>query len=163
MLPCTRRKARLSLTPSTRVTIAPHTLRGQRFLDDDGEHLLGTLLSQCRSLCDACVEVVACRKNVVTHMKRKHTGIHVLSTNMILEGICKKVQSRTTAARHQEGLRRRGASVTQWGLVDGYLGSTLVPLLSRATDHQWPQSALHHKTVLQLLLRAHLGDGYHLL
>ena len=59
-------------------------------MEDDGEHLLGTLLSQCRSLCDACVEVVACRKNVVTHMKRKHTGIHVSSTNMILEGICKK-------------------------------------------------------------------------
>ena len=50
-------------------------MRGQRFLDDDGEHLLGTLLSLCRSLCDACVEVVACKKNEVTHMKRMHKCI----------------------------------------------------------------------------------------
>ena len=75
-----------------------------------------------------------------THEEETHWNtciIHEYDPGRYLQ---KKVQSRTTAPRHQEGLRRCGASVTQWGLGDGYLGSTLVPLLSRATD-QWPQSA----------------------
>ena len=84
-------------------------------------------------------------------MKRKHTGYMnplIRFWNWYLQ---KKVQSGTTGPRHQ-GLRRCRASVTQWGLVDGYLSSTLVPLLSRATADQ-PVAAkctgALHSTVLQ--------------
>ena len=84
-------------------------------------------------------------------MKRKHTGYMnplIRFWNWYLQ---KKVQSGTTGPRHQ-GLRRCRASVTQWGLVDGYLSSTLVPLLSRATADQ-PVAAkctgALHPTVLQ--------------
>ena len=84
-------------------------------------------------------------------MKRKHSGYMnplIRFWNWYLQ---KKVQSGTTAPRDQ-GLRGCRASVTQWGLVDGYLSSTLVPLLSRATADQ-PVAAkctgALHPTVLQ--------------
>ena len=110
--------------------------------DDDGEeHLLGTLLSQCRCLCDACVEVVACRKNVVTHMKRKHTLANMYPLIRFSEVFAKKgpITNNGSSSPRPSGFGR--ASVTQWGLVDGYLlSSTLVPLLS-LTDQWWLQSA----------------------
>ena len=119
--------------------------------DDGEEHLLGTLLSQCRSLCDACVEVVACRKNVVTHMKRKHTEVNMYDPLIRFcwkVSFAKKVQSRTTAARHQ-GLRASSVHPSHNGGSWMAIFSTLVPLLSLLPLLTSGGCKVHRCTVLQ--------------